>query len=281
MNNTWCNILLGVVAALIGLLSFVDQFELTQKFVFLKSIGFKIAAFVLLSIIAILITIRKDKLSEKSGDKDARIYSGQIDSLKILLNSKDEIIEGLNLKADTLLELTRKKDYEIEELRTKSDNLVDKVNIINSAEIRVELDVPINSDIVEDGKSIGIYTAIYISDNKNFNLRFVTDGSYYNKRISKNYIRFYLSFKPEFSEQMIGKEITYITNFNKMTVYFPEFVYMTGNILSDGVCVVNTSVLVNNIELYKDKSTIPTKDFKGSLSSKIDLNKAKNLLLAK
>jgi len=279
MNNTWCNILLGLIAILIGLLAFVDQITVA-KYEFLKTTIFKILCFVVLSIIGVLVTIRKDNVADASSRQDADEYRKQIETLREEIGKKNEKIEELNTKSDTLLELTRKKEREIEELKNKSGQLVDKVNNINSAEIRIEIQLPILTPSESYGRNIGIGSAIALFDENQYRIRFVTDGTWEDSKGDNGFKKLSFLYRPESPEQILGKDILYVNNFKMLGVDFSEFLSISGNHIGE-FGVVSTNILINNVSVFNSKSQVSGKHLQGQLTQTVDLSKAKTLLLEK
>lgn len=84
MSNSVLNIILGISAAIVGLLAFADQIGKSKRWRSVKSLPFKIVILLVSMAIGVWATIRKDEAAERSAEA-----------------SKKELIERLKMADET------------------------------------------------------------------------------------------------------------------------------------------------------------------------------------
>ena len=125
-----------------------------------------------------------------------------------------------------------------------------RINVINSLEIRVNLD-EITKDKTPGEKetSAGLQSAVALFSKGKVRHRFVTDFQYSVQQLSPNIRRATFVYRPEEPTKILGKSIDYLDSMEIFVVNFTDFIDPLGFNRQSQEHMVSVTVLLNGVEI--------------------------------
>lgn len=139
-----------------------------------------------------------------------------------------------------------------------SRELNSRLKIINSIEIRSEIDFPTLNSVSEKYTNSGISSSIALFDSNRERYRFITDFQWSGQQITTNTHRIYFTYKPENPEQILGKPLTSLENIQHLAIRYDWFVknYLNTPLDITGTTTLNYKFFVNGVNIGTYKSSV-------------------------
>lgn len=131
--------------------------------------------------------------------------------------------------------------------------------LINSIELVINFfeQTPARPD-TEFGTSVGISVALGLFSRENVRYRFVTDYKWTVHQVNENERALTLVFAPESPVEILGKEISLLTEMDSLVMNMAEFFKTIDFAQSGGLIAISIALRINGIQIFSERGPFST-----------------------